>query len=217
MKRPFRSALLACAALLIMSTVGATTAAAQLTSLADAQEQGDRSATAPVFSESADGFVYKGAPVSQETISAKALACLAVDKGPSRCYDSTDEMERAEVPVRAAAAAKKRRGIKARAAYTTAYAGRDCSIRTILTIFTGASWTGAAAGFSERGRWANLGSAINNQGSSFAMGDHSGHLAEDAGGGGYWYPYDTSICAFDMNLNLNGSGWNNRISSRYRN
>ena len=33
----------------------------------------------------------------------------------------------------------------------------------------------------------------------FVMGDHSGHLAEHYDGLGYW------------------SGWNNRISSRYRN
>jgi hypothetical protein len=49
------------------------------------------------------------------------------------------------------------------------------------------------------------------------MGDYSGHLAEYYDGTGYWYPRSTAACAVENNLNLNGSGWNNRISSRYRN
>jgi hypothetical protein len=77
--------------------------------------------------------------------------------------------------------------------------------------------SGASGALVDRQRWANLGASINDEGSSFAMGDHSGHLAEGTGGSGYWYPGSTGICDFESNLNTNGSGWNNRISSRYRN
>ena len=80
-----------------------------------------------------------------------------------------------------------------------------------------ADYTGSVASLADRERWANIGNGMNNRGSSFVMGDHSGHLAEGYDGFGHWYPGDTGVCAFENNLNTNGSGWNNRISSRYRN
>jgi hypothetical protein len=93
----------------------------------------------------------------------------------------------------------------------------ECGVYEILIIWVSADYTGANAAFAERGRWANLRAEINNRGSSFVMGDHSGHLAEGQDGLGFWYPGDTGICAHEKNLNTNGSGWNNRISSRFRN
>jgi hypothetical protein len=50
--------------------------------------------------------------------------------------------------------------------------------------------------------------------SSFRMGEHSGHFSEHNGGYGYRYPGSTEICAIANKLT---SGWNDRISSRWRN
>lgn len=195
-------AVLLCA--LAMSVGGA---AAQPTSRSEALEQGDPAATAPSFSEAADGYVYNGKRVSAAMITDKRLSCLAVDRGPSRCYDDAAALQAAEVRPTATASARPRPR-----AHMTA-----CGVYELLFIWTGADYAGASAAFEDHHRWANLGAAINNEGSSFHMGDASGHLADLPGGGGYWYPRDTSACAHENNLNRNGSGWNNRISSRYRN
>ena len=86
-----------------------------------------------------------------------------------------------------------------------------------MIIWVSADFQNASAAFADRHRWANLRDEINNRGSSFVMGDHSGHLADGYDGLGYWYPGNTGVCASENNMNTNGSGWNNRVSSRYRN
>lgn len=193
--------------LLCVTAFAAGGAAAKPTSYAEALAQGNPAATAPSFDDDADGYVYQGKSVNDKTIVDKELACLAVDDGPSRCYDDARALEAAELGKRTTAS--KRARPKARAS--------ACGIYEILHIWSGADYTGAVASLSDRGRWANIGNSVNNEGSSFHMGDHSGHLAENYDGGGWWYPGNTGVCAYENNLNLNGSGWNNRISSRYRN
>lgn len=205
-----RAAVAACAIAVVLALL-ATGAVAKPTSEAQALAQGDPAATAPSFSEDIGGAVYKGKRVSGRTILERELACLAVDAGPDRCYDTVEAMERAEVdpPLAGASKARGKRGPRANAAV--------CGTVSLLVIWTGADWTGATAGLEDRFRWANLRAEVDNEGSSFHMGDYSGHLAENQDGGGYWYPGSTAACAVENNLNRNGSGWNNRISSRYRN
>ncbi len=77
--------------------------------------------------------------------------------------------------------------------------------------------TGASGALQDRQRWANLGASIDNEEARSRWGDHSGHLAENQAGFGSWYPGPTGIADFETNLNRNSSGWNSRISSRYRN
>jgi hypothetical protein len=192
--------------LLALTAVGA---GAQPLSHAQALQEGDPAATAPSFSEDADGAVYDGKPVGEKVIMGRGLSCLAVDVGPDRCYDTPAALEAAEASPRANVS-RSAKGPRARAA-------TDCGIYSLLFIYTGADYTGASAAFEERGRWANLRAEVDNEGSSFLMGEYSGHLAENQGGGGNWYPGSTAACAVENNLNRNGSGWNNRISSRYRN
>lgn len=205
MFKPF-AALAAAFLLLLAASAGA---AAKPSSHAEALAEGNPAATAPSFSEGVDGSVYKGRPVTGQSILSEGLMCLAVDRGPDRCYDSAKALQAAEVPP-ALAATSRKRGPRARAAV-------DCGIYSLLFIYNGADWTGAGAALEERFRWANLRAEVNNEGSSFLMGEYSGHLADGQDGGSYWYPGDTSACAIEDNLNRNGSGWNNRISSRYRN
>jgi len=181
-------------------------ASAQPTSHAEAVAVGDPAATAPSFNDDAYGAVFRGRPVNDAEVASKDLACLAVSDGPSRCYVSAKALEAAEVP---RATAAKRPRPRARAS--------ECGIWEILHIWVSADFTGEVASLADRHRWANIGNGMNDRGSSFVMGDHSGHLAEHYDGLGYWYPRDTGVCAYERNLNTNGSGWNNRISSRYRN
>lgn len=108
--------------------------------------------------------------------------------GPQSVLRVREGLEAAERPY--IAAASRRLRPKAHAA---------CAIYDILHIWVSADYTGSVASLADRLRWANIGNGMNDRGSSFVMGDHSGHLAEHYDGLGYW------------------SGWNNRISSRYRN
>src|SRR5215212_5852485 len=201
----FRSFAALAAAFMVLLAASAG-AAAQPRSHAQALAEGNPAATAPSFSEGVDGSMYKGRSVSGRFITSNELMCLAVDRGPDRCYDSAYDLQMAEAPPRAAASHK--RGQRAKAAV-------DCGIYSLLFIYNGAEWTGAGAALEDRLRWANLRAEVNNEGSSFLMGEYSGHLADGQNGGSYWYPGDTRPCAIENNLNTNGSGWNNRISSRY--
>jgi hypothetical protein len=173
------------AAAVLVCLVAGAGVEAKPTSHVEALEQNHPAATAPSFSESADGAVYRGRPVSGQTILDEGLSCLAVDVGPNRCYDSPSELQAKELGTPRAEVS--------------------------------ADYRGSSAAFADRHRWANLRDEINNRGSSFTMGDHSGHLADGYNGLNWWYPGNTGVCATENNLNTNGSGWNNRISSRYRN
>jgi hypothetical protein len=60
-------------------------------------------------------------------------------------------------------------------------------------------------------RWVNLGSKMNNDVSSFSTGEWNSHLAENRNGNGYWFPGDSSRC--NVERDMGGTGWNNRVSS----
>jgi len=180
---------------------------AQPTSHEEAVAVGDPAASAPSFKDDAHGAVFQGKPVSEATILSRDLACLAVRGGPSRCYLSAAALEAAELPGLAVAGRRRHQTARASA----------CGTYEILHIWVSADYTGSVANLADRQRWANIGNGMNDRGSSFVMGDHSGHLAEHYDGLGYWYPGNTGICAYENNLNTNGLRWNNRISSRYRN
>lgn len=68
--------------------------------------------------------------------------------------------------------------------------------------------------FWERRRWTDVGSAHNDETSSFEMGNHSGHLSEHTVGRGYWYPGNTEYCHKEARMI---SRWNDRITSVWRN
>jgi hypothetical protein len=187
--------------------VGAAPGWAKPTSHEEAAAAGNPAATAPSFRDDAHGATFRDEPVTESAIRAQDLACLAVRQGPSRCYETALDLEAGE---------RRRTAVTARKARRTARASR-CGIYEILHIWVSADYTGSGASLADRRRWANIGNGMNNRGSSFVMGDHSGHLAEEYDGVGYWYPRNTGVCAYENNLNTNGSGWNNRISSRYRN
>ncbi len=57
---------------------------------------------------------------------------------------------------------------------------------------------------------------MNDDTSSYRMGNRPGHLAEHINGGGAWYPGDTSACRDESITYGQFPEWDNRLSSGWR-
>jgi len=98
-----------------------------------------------------------------------------------------------------------------------------------LSVWTDEAYNGTEKDFAARQIWRNMTDyGINDQISSFIVGQCSSHLAENTNGGGLWYPCDTSAGAHhrEMDLDNNNGGppcsgqstnWNDRVSSTWLN
>jgi hypothetical protein len=98
-----------------------------------------------------------------------------------------------------------------------------------LSVWTDEAYNGTEKDFAARQIWRNMTDyGINDQISSFIVGQCSAHLAENTNGGGLWYPCDTSAGAHhrEMDLDNNNGGppcsaqstnWNDRVSSTWLN
>ncbi|WP_424215819.1 hypothetical protein ACN20G_27080 (plasmid) [Streptomyces sp. BI20] len=107
------------------------------------------------------------------------------------------------------AAAQEARAQELRETSTARQALAACS--TPLDLYGDGGRQGRNLKFYDRGYWQNL-SAYNfdNQMSSYWTGACTAHLAENANGGGYWYPGNTGPNHIEDVLR---SGWNDRVSS----
>jgi hypothetical protein len=148
--------------------------------------------------------MFEGRRLGVSDVKARGLACID-GSGDSQCYASARAAEDG------AAAKASRVGRRPRAKASVTCAGGYA----LLWQFYYASFGGAAASLERRQAWYDNGSNLNNETSSYHMGEHSGHMSDPPGGGSPWLPYDTGVCA--QNPNLNGTGWSDRVSSRYRN
>ena len=95
--------------------------------------------------------------------------------------------------------------------------GTDVSIlascSTPLRLFANTGYGGTELDMVVNGTWLNLSTwGFDNQLSSYQVGACSTHLAENANGGGSWYPGSTSAGAQASSML---SGWDNRVSSVY--
>jgi hypothetical protein len=82
-----------------------------------------------------------------------------------------------------------------------------------LRLFADSNYGGRELDFYDRGFWQNLGDwSFDNQLSSYKIGPCAAHLAENANGGGSWYPGNTSA---GHNEPVMQSGWSDRVSSIY--
>lgn len=82
-----------------------------------------------------------------------------------------------------------------------------------LRLYTDIYYGGRELDLYDRGYWQNLSAwSFDNQTSSYRVGGCSVHLAENANGGGSWYPGSTSAGSWEPFML---SGWDNRISSVY--
>jgi hypothetical protein len=80
-----------------------------------------------------------------------------------------------------------------------------------LRLFADSNYGGRELDFYDRGFWQNLSDwSFDNQLSSYKIGPCAAHLAENANGGGSWYPGNTSA---GHNEPVMQSGWNDRVSS----
>lgn len=158
-----------------------------------------------------------GKLLSLEDIKARTgtLRCITEapeSGGTTRCYDSADEMlAAAKAPnakTRTVGAASARNGLQARAA--------ACGFYEIQIHWVWGSFNNDSYGFEGRTYWQNLPSYMNNNTSSYTMGDRPGHMSEYADGNGYWYPGDTSVCAQKSITYGPYPHWDNRISSGWR-
>ncbi|MFI0242045.1 hypothetical protein [Streptomyces sp. NPDC016845] len=82
---------------------------------------------------------------------------------------------------------------------------------TALDLYQDNNRGGRNLKFYDRGYWQNLTTYnFNDATSSYWTGACTAHLAENTGGGGYWYPGNTGPNHIENSMR---SGWNDRVSS----
>lgn len=169
---------------------------AQPLSKAEAMKEGDPAATAPVGAAPAQ-FSFEGRYVPEAVVDARNLACLQ-NATEFICKKSVSEFP-------------------SEPAGEEGEASPDCNVVTDLWTYQNKQYEGNATGIAVRFEWKDEPTYMNNETSSYRMGDYSGHMSDYSGGGGYWYPGDTSACAYQSNIAQWDPEWNDRITSRYRN
>lgn len=84
---------------------------------------------------------------------------------------------------------------------------------TSLRLYDGTNYATPVLSLSSRGVWTNLSSyGFDNRTSSYRVGACAAYFAENASGGGTWYPGNTAAGAQAASML---SGWDNRVSSTY--
>jgi len=184
---------------LTLLTFASTAAGEQYKDKSAAAAAGDPAATAKSV-ELPEAFAYEGKRIDAQEAQAKGLWCVQDADGVT-CRNPSGKTSSTS---------------KARASQTY-----NCSSLQVLSLFqyaqtTACLYTGNGWRLDLQGRqnWYNMGS-YSNEASAYYMGNHSGHMSEFNDGNGYWVPYATGVN--DYMLSLNGTGWSDRIDSRYRN
>lgn len=198
-KRGERFALSMVVALVLGALAVATAAASGFESKEEAAAAGDPSATAPLMVTPLV-FTYEGKRISEEQADAEDLACLQTAKS----FICADEMPEPT-------AVAERPG-PPRATASAACPGGAI----VLQTFQHLQYQGLATGLAAVKQWADQPAGMNDETTSFRMGERAGHLSEHTNGYGFWYPGDTSVCAYRSNIAQYDPGWNDRITSRYR-
>lgn len=142
--------------------------------------------------------VFEGRTIDLSEGWGQARAC-ATANSETRCFRTESAMDRwlAEDPAASQQAAE-----------STMAA---CS--TSLRLYDGTSYSGQVLYLSTRSLWINLsGYGFDNLTSSYRVGACGAYFAENASGGGSWYPGSTVAGAQASSM---ASGWNNRVSSIY--
>jgi hypothetical protein len=183
----------------VVGALGVSAAVAQPTSMAAAEAEGDPAAHAPVV-VTPPVFSYGGSAISEAQVERNKLYCEQTATSFNCSAASKHEPG-------AASAESKRGGVIPFACTGGA---------VVLQTFDGIQYEGLATGLEPTGAWYDEPAIMNNKTTSFRMGTHAGHMSDFSAGGGFWYPGDTSVCAFRSNINQFDPAWNDRITSRYR-
>jgi len=153
--------------------------------------------------EAADGVqaTFEGRTIDLANGWGPARACATIDEH-TECFRNEAAMDRWITSEGDAAAQQSEDGVGALA---------SCS--SSLRLYDGTSYTGQILYLSTRSLWINLsGYGFDNLTSSYRIGACGAYLAENASGGGSWYPGNTSAGASASSM---VTGWNNRVSSVY--
>lgn len=176
-----------------------TAGASGFESKEEAAAAGDPSATAPLMVTPLV-FTYEGERITEEQADNEDLACLQTAK----FFICANEMPEPT-------------GVAARPRSPKASASAACpGGAVVLQTYQHLQYQGLATGLAALKQWVDEPPAMNDQTTSFRMGEHAGHLSEHTNGNGFWYPGDTSVCAYRSNIVQFDPGWNDRITSRYR-
>jgi hypothetical protein len=199
-KRGVRFALSVAMSLGILGAFAATVAAASdFENKAAAAAAGDPSASAPLMVTPLI-FTYEGERISEAQADEEDLACLQT----AESFICADEM-----PEPAAVAEK---SMSPKATASAACPGGAVVLQTYQHL----QYTGLETGLATVKQWVDQPPSMNNETTSFRMGERAGHLSDFTNGNGFWYPGDTSVCAYRSNIVQFDPGWNDRITSRYR-
>jgi hypothetical protein len=130
-----------------------------------------------------------------------AKACLVWQQGGVvECFATRQELEAREAQLRPAGPA------------STTAAAPDTSCASSLDLYTGANYTGNQLDLWDIGVWQNLADyGFDNVTVSFVGGACAFHLAQNANGGGYWYPGYTGAYGASPNM----GSWDDTVSSVY--
>lgn len=193
--------------LVLVGIFGVSAASAQPPSHATATAAGDPAATAPEV-VTPPVYLYNGGQITEREMAEKELICLQTVTN-FQCYDTDSELQQATEAGGSNASPK------------TMMPDTECG-GGISQLYTYSNKNynaegGIGAVLEARHAWYDFRIEMNDQTSSFKMGEFSGHLSENSGGGGYWYPGNTGACALQPNIANVYPSWNDRISSRYRN
>ncbi|MFE2477005.1 hypothetical protein [Streptomyces sp. NPDC059389] len=153
-------------------------------------------ATGPAADATARYASFEGRTLDLSGDWGEARVCMVWQgRGAVECFRTASEQEARAAQLRATA--------------TTRQVLAACSTPLDLYQYTGKG--GRDLKFYDRGYWQNL-SAYNfdNSTSSYWTGACTAHLAENPGGGGYWYPGNTGPNHIEDSMR---SGWDNRVSS----
>lgn len=106
-----------------------------------------------------------------------------------------------------------RDGLHAREAQLAGSSAMLAACSSPLRLYADIYYGGRELALYDRGYWQNLSTwSFDNQLSSYKVGACGVRLAENANGGGAWYPGNTSAGAWEPFML---SGWDNRVSSIY--
>jgi hypothetical protein len=169
-----------------------------------------------------DTYAYEGAEISETA--AQNLVCVETAT-ENRCFANVFDAEagmgtgspaaRADGDPAAEAAITERveKGDLTTAQGEGLADASEC-VYAILYTWKNPSYQVYGGSLSAFNVWANFNASNDQTTTSFITGEGSAHLAGHLDGGGYWYPGNTGYCVGQPNLQ--GTGWNNRIRSRYR-
>lgn len=148
---------------------------------------------------------FEGTPLVLAEGWGEAQACLIWNQvGVAECFRTEEEMDRRIAELDASAA------MLDELSWEGLSAASVCS--TYLRLYSGTNYTGSVLYLRNRFQWLNLSAyGFSNLTSSYKVGACSSYFAENANGGGAWYPTNLTVAYAQAASMI--SGWNNRVSS----